>query len=469
MRQKVKNLILYFLCAAALLLLCCLIQVGAGFTSSGIISFYGIEIIGLCVAVYILIYIIRKWRSISRENKIILLLTLIFTVYCAADYAMRILTKGLELKSILVIESNLFVIGFMFIILFKIVPVKKAITLICCFSCVLGILSAVLYFFIDYNISNVILLNHATRTFLLGALLPFTVYSYVTMRDRFSAVCFYVHLSTLIFCGLVSGARLNYVLIPLLAIISLIILVRNKLFSWIKVIASILVPIIFIFISANFYLYIYTQLTRLPVTNVVLQALNITYHGQTGSTIDGDLSEMIDKLNSDNLTEQEKNKLLEQIAIKSAELSTGESTSIRFYAWEQSVKDIKKDPLFGIGLQQYSATSSDGQLTVPIQPHNFILEYALSFGIIGFLLWAVMFLSPLFLAYKTIRFRIWKSDAALCCASTIIFVFAGAFFEPYFLFPSIMAFIYAVIGCYCLLIKQGSVVLLENTKAFKAS
>lgn len=164
---------------------------------------------------------------------------------------------------------------------------------------------------------------------------------------------------------------------------------------------------------------------------------------------------MIARYKSGNLSETEKKRLLEQIAIKSAELSAQQSTSIRTYAWEQSIKDIQKDPLFGIGLQQYSAMSSDGELTVPIQSHNFILEYVLSFGIIGFTLWASMICAPLFLAFKSIRFRFWKNPGAVCALMSFIFAFAGALFEPYFIFPCVMAFVYTLIGCYYVLIRES--------------
>lgn len=455
MKSNVKNYIFYFFGAVFLILLCFLIQFEVGITKSGLVSFYGIEILGLCIGIYIIFYVIKHLRTLSKSNKILLLLTLVFSLYCLIDYAFRIFTKGLELKSVLIIESNLFVIGFMFIILFGKLNVKRAVNIICAFAFLLGIISVVLYFFIDYNISNIVLLNHATRTFLLGVLFPLTVYKFITDKNKFSALCFYIHLGTLVFCGLVSGARLNYVFIPLIIIAALILIAKNKMFSFKFVLASLLTPIIIVFISANFYLYIYTQLTRLPVTNFVLKTIGITYHGDSADSTENDLSDMIEKYKSGKLSEAEKQRLLEQIAIKSAELSAEQSTSIRAYAWEQSIKDIQKDPLFGIGLQQYSAVSSDSELTVPIQSHNFVLEYLLSFGLIGFILWAIMIFTPMFLAFRSIRFRFWKSTGAFCALMSLIFACAGAFFEPYFIFPCVMAFVYALIGCYYVLIKES--------------
>jgi len=39
---------------------------------------------------------------------------------------------------------------------------------------------------------------------------------------------------------------------------------------------------------------------------------------------------------------------------------------------------------------------------------------------------------------------------------SIVFALAGAFFEPYFIFPSVMAFVYALIGCYYILIRDSA-------------
>ncbi|MEG1437338.1 MAG: O-antigen ligase family protein, partial [Oscillospiraceae bacterium] len=88
--------------------------------------------------------------------------------------------------------------------------------------------------------------------------------------------------------------------------------------------------------------------------------------------------------------------------IDAAEKSPEQSSSMRFSAWKQAIEDIKKAPLMGIGLQQYECVSNDGILTVVIQPHNFILEYVLSSGILGFLLWTFMIASPVFLSFKKI-------------------------------------------------------------------
>ena len=65
MKIKLKNIAIYTLISIALLLLGCLIKVGAGFTNSGIISFYGIEIVGLCVIVFITVLLISKYVSLS--------------------------------------------------------------------------------------------------------------------------------------------------------------------------------------------------------------------------------------------------------------------------------------------------------------------------------------------------------------------------------------------------------------------
>lgn len=460
MPTRTKKIFSYLYCAIVMISACLLFRINTQLTNSGVLSFYGSEIIGVCVGCFVLFYMFSQWKKIRKEVRLFLIFTVIFSFYCFAVYLFRIASGNFELKSILVLESNILVIGFMFLILLKLIPTKTVLSSLSCFACIFGVLSVILYYFLDYDISNQVMLNHATRTYLLGILLPISVFQYLSSKSRASCVFLYVQLVSLIYCGLVSGSRINYTLIPFIVILSFIILARGKLFSVKYAIIALVVPIIMVLVSANFNIYIYSQLTRLPVTNTVLNQLHITYHSPYGDLEgleDEDLSDMINSLQSDTLTEKEKEILRNRITVKSASVSTTQSSSLRFYAWEQSIKDIKKNPLFGIGLQQYSATSSDGELTVPIQSHNFVLEYILSFGILGFSLWALMITAPLFVAFKKIRFRIWNNIPGICLLSAILFACAGAFFQPYFIFPCIMTFIYTIIGCfYCLLQESNS-------------
>lgn len=455
MPTRTKIILSYFYCAVVMISACLLFRINTGLTNSGVLSFYASEILGICVGCFVLFYMFTHWKKMRKEVRLFSVFTAVFSFYCLGVYLFRIVSGNFELKSILVLESNILVISFMFLILLRFIPAKIVLLSLSCFACFFGVLSVILYYFLDYDISNQVMLNHATRTYLLGILLPISVFQYVSSKSRASGVFLYVQLVSLIYCGLVSGSRINYTLIPFIVIISFIILARGKLFSLKYTIIALVVPVILVLISANFNIYIYSQLTRLPVTNAVINQLHITYHSPYGDLEgleDEDLSDMINSLQSDTLSEKEKEILRNRITVKSASVSTTQSSSLRFYAWEQSIKDIRKNPLFGIGLQQYSATSSDGELTVPIQSHNFVLEYILSFGIIGFILWALMIAGPLFVAFKKIRFRVWNNIPGICLLSAVLFACAGAFFQPYFIFPCIMTFVYKIIGCfYCLL------------------
>ena len=467
MQIKDKNKVSYLLSIVILLANCFMVRPQVSFTNSGIISFYLSELVGICVTAFICLYFLYKWKDISKENKSIALFAVIFNVYCIIIYAIRTVTQGLELKSILIFESNMLLIGFMFLITFRILSLHILINSMTVFSCLVGLISVFLFYFTGQQIAEIILFNHATRTYLLGVLLPLTVYQYILSKNAFSAICLYVHFATLIFCGMVSGARLNYFFIPVILIGSLILLSVNKLFFIRYAVISFLIPVMVIFISANYSLVIYAQLTRLPITNSVVQLFHIKYIDNTDTSgyenltpeeeeiYTLDLSSLIEKSKSADIPDELRSKIIKQIVLLSAKESTGESSSLRFFAWRESVKDISKNPLFGIGLRQYTASSSDGQLTVDIHPHNFILEYSLSFGIIGFLLWAFMIISPLFLSLKKIKFQFWHTSAGWCTLLSLFFACTGAFFQPYFLYACVMTIMYLLIGIYSLVITEN--------------
>lgn len=434
-----------FICSAVILFSSCfMVQIPVFFTNSGVLNIFPAELLGIIAAIYILIYFFRNQKTISREHKYFVGFTLLFTVYCVIVYMIRTLTAGLELKSILIFESNLFVIGFFYLVLFGKLSAQKVVRSLTIFSVVLGLSSVVLFYLIDYPISNQILMNHATRTFLLGMLLPVTAFDLILSKKRFIKVFFYIHLSTLVYCGVISGARLNYVFIPLLIIGVLFLLIRRKMLSIPWTLLSFVVSLSVIFGSAPFHLRTYAQLSRLSVTSVILKTCNITPPGMSNNGNAGD-----DLNNFDHILNEE-----DKVIIQGSEDSTSQSTSIRFFAWQESMKDVKKNIFFGIGLQQYEATSSDGKLIQEILPHNFVLEYVLSFGIVGFLLWGLMVLAPIFLAFRKAKFRLLKNSACFCTLLSIVFAAAGAFFQPYFVFPCVMTIVYLLLGCYYQLILQ---------------
>ncbi|MEG1179196.1 MAG: O-antigen ligase family protein [Oscillospiraceae bacterium] len=442
----------YLFCFLIMISLCLMFQVKVGFTNSGIISFYGSEIVGIIVGIYTLIYAIKNKRELTRDQKYFVGFTMLFAVFCAAVYLIRFFKTGIELKSILIIESNFFIIGFMFMIIFKKIEVKRAIKSISIFGAVFGVVSVVLFYtyqsaFVENMIFhtsnfNILTFGHAVRTYLLTMIFPISAYNYIKSNDKFSATIYYIHLITISICGLLSASRINYVFIPLVIIATSFIISKKNKKNIKKAVLYFVAALLFVFLSSPFFIQIYAQLTRIPITNQVMTTCKIPYIGFT-KIVNSGKGKDFDKQEA---AKVDKEKIKE--LIDAAEKSPEQSSSMRFSAWKQAIEDIKKAPLMGIGLQQYECVSNDGILTVVIQPHNFILEYVLSFGILGFLLWTFMIASPVFLSFKKIKFKFWENKAASLMVCSMLFACAGAFFQPYFIYSSVMTFVYLILGCF---------------------
>ena len=161
-----------------------------------------------------------------------------------------------------------------------------------------------------------------------------------------------------------------------------------------------------------------------------------------------------DLQNNNNLTEEEKSQIKEQVVIQSADVSTAYSSNARYFAWKSAWQDIKKNPIWGSGLKQYIYRYPSSVESIEIPPHNFILEYVLAFGIIGFLLWAVLILYPIACSFKQKITRTIKSPVAFMMLFSFLFACAGAFVQPYFISPAVMTIMFVLIGAYSLCIRE---------------
>lgn len=444
----------YFICFLVLLSTCVMLQIPVSFTNSGIISFYLVEIVGIIAAVVSIIYYIKNKNKLGNDKKKLLIFTMAFAIYCFLNYALRIIRTGLELKSIIVIESNLFVIGLMFVILFKMVNVKIVMNTLCYFGAIFGISTIVLFYFaIDNNGTNVFFqhngfiistFGHAVRTYILGMIFPITAYSYLKSDKKIKMLLYYIHMFCLIFCGVISASRVNFIFIPALLIATSFILYKRKSGIVKRGISCLIISLLIIFASAPFSARLYAQLTRLSTTNYIITVCKIPYVNVSSSNNNSKNNPNKNNPNKNNHIDKEKF----QDMVKAAEDSTEQSSSMRFEAWRKSIEDFKRNPLFGVGLQQYECTSHDGVLKVVIQPHNFVFEYVLSFGIIGFILWIMMIGAPIIIMLKNNNYKIFNNEELLFVFCLMIFACAGAFFQPYFIYSCVMAFVYIIIGCF---------------------
>lgn len=443
-----------------------MLHIGVSYTESGQISFYISEIIGLFIGCFVIIYTIINRKQLNKDKKLYIGIIVLFAAYCIIDYFIRIALNGLELKSILIIESSLFVIGFLFLVLYKLVPINVVLGSLAIFSAFLSFISVVLFYFLKFNIAYDILANHATRTYILGVLFPLSGYNFLKNNGKIWSSCFYLHLGGLLFCGLSTGSRINYIFVPIILLGVLSLLFRKK--KHLIKISLLTTAIVFVvsLVSAHYYVYMYSELSRLPITNFVMKVFSIEYKTKAiGEAQNDQLNELIKELQNNNLPEEEQNQIKEKIIVESSDVSTKYSNNVRYFAWKSAWEDIKKNPLFGIGLKQYEYLYPTSTVSISIPPHNFLLEYTLAFGIIGFLLWTVVILYPLAFSIKR-KFRsFFNNSAIVMMVFSLVFACAGAFVQPYFISPAVMTIIFILIGCYSLCINNES--QLQDRKLIK--
>ena len=447
----------YVFCMVTFLSAFIFLKPKVSFTNSGEITFYLVEILGLLVGAFLIFYLFKNFKTLSKNSKILFWTAFISQAAFLIIYAVRIFTVGLEMKSILIIESNLFVLGFYLLIVFRILSAKCVLTSLSYFSAVLGVASVVLIYVLPDSYTDwvlywnenlyVLTFGNAVRTFIMLLCLPLTAMNHWLCRSKASAVCFYVHLASLVVCGMISGARVNYLCIPLAIFLLSAIFIRFKRTHWWRTPAAILglsaLMIVAMFVVSCFSMRTYTQLMRLDITKQVMVALDIQYIGpNVGETPGKDPSD--DGMNTEQNADSD---AVLQEMLNQAEGSAAESASSRTHMWKLAIEDIKAAPLFGNGLKQYEYTFGNG-VTLPMQAHNFILEYILGFGLVGFVLWLVMMAAPEWLVLRRIKFRFWNHAPFCFAVCSMLFACCGALFQPYFLYPCIMFFVFTLMGCY---------------------
>ncbi len=439
----------YFFCVILFLSAFIFIKLNVSFTNSGEITFYLVEILGIFLCIFLFFYSFKHYKNLTKNRKILFWTAVVSQAAFLLIYIARIFIAGLEMKSILILESNLLVFGLYLLMLFNIISAGCVITSLSYFSAVLGVLSVLLILFSPKSYTDwplfsnsdfyILTFGNAIRTFILVICLPLSAFHYYLSPRVRNAVCFYLHLATTVICGMISGARVNYLCIPLAILLLFILFLRFiPKRRWLM---SLLIPgvsalsIVLVFILSIFSMRIYTQLVRLDITKQALELFHIEYI-QGAEPSPDDVPEFPGETDPD----------LEDM-IHQAENSALESSNSRAHMWKLAFRDILKAPFFGNGLKQYEFTFSNGQ-TLPMQAHNFVLEYLLGFGLVGFLLWAVMMIAPEWMLLKKARFKFWNAPALCFALCSLAFACAGGLFQPYFLYPCIMFFVFTLIGCY---------------------
>jgi hypothetical protein len=351
----------------------------------------------------------------------------------------------------------------MFLITLEIIPINIALKTLVVFAVVLGAISVPLFYFPRAPIHYTIMSNHSTRTYLLIALLPISAYQYLSGRKKLWGAGFYLHLGMSLFCAIVSAGRVNYLIAAVSVLFIFIIFIKEKMFSIKWASLSLIIPVVLCLATASSSIFMYHSLVRLPPTRFVVDALQIEYAPRQTFASDASSNDHDDWVTvfriygpekiPDEILRDNFDYLLEQSILEAAIFSAESSADMREVAWRLALEDIALNPLFGVGLRQYTVSSKQFA-TVDMPPHNFILDYTLAFGVFGLLLFVAMTALPLFTALKRSKFRALKSNLGVFMSLSGITLLFGASLHSYFLNPRVMALLYLMVGCYSVLIMQ---------------
>ncbi len=429
------------------------------FTRSGVIMLYGIDFLGLAfysVGIYLFIrYLWENSKEISRsrfniknilqkEKSVELLLVMSFLVYCALVSIFRILFKAPFKQSLLiprvVIVTSWIVLYFMFIKP-KFENIIKATAIFSlCFSAI-----AMWLAFAPSKLSYVIAQSHIIRTHILLILLPllYLIYAYTQKYELnkklklLYGITFIFHLFVTSFTVIISGTRLNFLLLSLNFILFLVFALLDNWKKTIPLLLTVILSLTFIITASYSKSHIRYGLTRSPIYTIVK-----LIHSEGNYPDDG-----MDP-------EDEFIKQLEE----EAKASKSDSNSSRFQAWKAALNDIKSKPIFGPGYKQYNVRySAVDNRSFEMSPHNFVLEYVLAFGIVGFALFLTLLFYPVrnYIRQFFLRMRdIQEQDKKqyLLGISTFIFSMMNAFtiglFQPVLINPAVLSVLFYVVGAY---------------------
>lgn len=425
MNKKIINSISVILILLALLFNAIQINFKVNFTESGVFTIIGSELIGIVVSIF-LVYIIFKYSNKSDDVKKLIVLCIIYFSYCFIDYFIRIKTIGFEMKSILLFKADFFACVFLLLLLIMKPSIKIYYSIYTVFfSCISSYLS------LDWSeLTTKYWQCSAIRLTLLflhyPVLIVYRINSKTIKEKKFMDIICGINIFAILFCYFNLLGRVNTLLVFFIISISelIIIFTVKNWRPW-----RLLIPMLCVIVSLIIiYPTSYGLLTRLSV----LEIKNTL--GYSNSTIEVNNTNVPNKSAGDSIKDVETRFEYYQ------QNESADSSNARFTAWKMALKDIMKNPVFGVGLKQYQVSYSTGN-SVLILPHNFILEYIQASGIVGLILFGGIFVCivlEIIFSKKWLIFGILLLEFAAS--------FGTALFQPIFCDASILITLFINIG-----------------------
>jgi len=281
--------------------------------------------------------------------------------------------------------------------------------------------------------------NNAIRTDVLALLFPLHALAAVTFHSSrwrwLTRLSLGLHLFALTYCAIISGSRLNALLVPLVVLASLVIFARGAAMK--VVLPYVLVPVLALsalFVAQGYSEVVKYGVTRSPGFSAILD--NGRQPGATNPTMPTPTPTPTPAPTA----------IAPDPTAPNPASSKEESTQVRQTIWTEAINDIRSSPLFGPGYRQYQVNySTTDTRPVVVPPHNFVLELALAYGLIGLLMWLSLMTAPLLQAWRR---GPRDSVASALTVTALGFAFTTSFFQPLMVNPTILFFCFFAIGVF---------------------
>lgn len=221
---------------------------------------------------------------------------------------------------------------------------------------------------------STLLLNIMVYSSVMLSMIPFLIYIIenreLLKNRKYLSILSWINLFLILIFILASGSRSGFIMLIIILILSMIINYnkRTKFLVKFGIFYLIVSSAIFVLFAFNIF-DIKSQLMRASyLNNIIEQQAEIPVVG---------------------VPVEELTELPEEDSIK---IDIIGSDSVRSYLWETSIKEIKKNPLFGTGTFLFEVEY--GGVKLLQGSHNIILESSLLFGIIGMMIFLSMFATP---------------------------------------------------------------------------
>jgi len=439
-------------------------------TGSGRFAVYGTDIVGILALGGVATALLLRPNRRSRPLLQYLVVLGAFLAYCAVVSGVRILGGGSDLSSLLIPRANLMAVWVLLLILVLDIRRRVLLLAVSAFSTVLSVLAfSMSMTWATYTFSY--WQSNAIRTDVLALLFPLHALAAVTFhRSRWRwliRLSLGLHLFVLTYCAIISGARLNALLVPLVVLASLVIFARGA--SIRVVLPYVLVPVLalpLLFVAQGCSEVVKYGVTRSPGFSAILDngrqpghddcflnSPSETRAASTSAAVPHDAgSPAAHEATNPTMPAPTPTPTPAPTAIApdptalDPTSSKQESTQVRKTVWTEAINDIRSGPYFGPGFRQYQVYySTTDAHPVVLGPHNFVLELALAYGIIGLLMWLSVMTAPLLQAWR----RGPRDSATSALTVTALgFAFTTALFEPLMVNPTILVFCFFAIGVF---------------------